>query len=101
MQVRMDTGTDVDLTERAAEGDAAAFEELYRRHSEASYRVARAVTGNNDDAADAVSEAFTKVFTSLPRRSADGGATQFRPYVLAATRNASIDILRRRGKSLP
>ena len=100
-QVRMDTGTDTALTERASEGDAAAFEELYRRHSEASYRVARAVTGNNDDAADAVSEAFTKVFTSLPRRAADGSATQFRPYVLAATRNASIDILRRRGKSLP
>lgn len=97
----MDTGTDSALTERAAEGDSAAFEELYRRHSEASYRVARAVTGNNDDAADAVSEAFTKVFTSLPRRSPDGGATQFRPYVLAATRNAAIDILRRRGRSLP
>jgi len=97
----MDTGTDTALTERAAEGDAAAFEELYRRHSEASYRVARAVTGNNHDAADAVSEAFTKVFTSLPRRSADGGATQFRPYVLAATRNAGIDIIRRRGRSLP
>lgn len=101
MQVRMDTGSDVVLTERAAEGDAAAFEELYRRHSGASYRVARAVTGNNDDAADAVSEAFTKVFTSLPRRSSDGNATQFRPYVLAATRNAAIDILRRRGRSLP
>lgn len=97
----MDTGTETALTERAAEGDSAAFEELYRRHSEASYRVARAVTGNNDDAADAVSEAFTKVFTSLPRRSADGSATQFRPYVLAATRNAAIDILRRRGRSLP
>ncbi|HUR49966.1 MAG TPA: sigma-70 family RNA polymerase sigma factor [Acidimicrobiales bacterium] len=100
-QVRMDTGTDTALTERAAEGDAAAFEELYRRHADASYRVARAVTGNNDDAADAVSEAFTKVFTSLPRRSIDGAATQFRPYVLAATRNAGIDILRRRGRSLP
>ena len=100
-QIRIEGGTDPDLTERAAEGDAAAFEELYRRHSEASYRVARAVTGNNDDAADAVSEAFTKVFTSLPSRSGDGTATQFRPYVLAATRNAAIDILRRRGKSLP
>ncbi|MBW3537319.1 MAG: sigma-70 family RNA polymerase sigma factor [Actinobacteria bacterium] len=100
-QTRMEAGNDSVLTERAAEGDAAAFEELYRRHSEASYRVARAVTGNADDAADAVSEAFTKVFTSLPRRAADGSSTQFRPYVLAATRNAGIDILRRRGKSLP
>ena len=101
MQIRVETGSDSALTERAAEGDAAAFEELYRRHSEASYRVARAVTGNSDDAADAVSEAFTKVFTTLPRQSFDGTATQFRPYVLAATRNAAIDILRRRGRSLP
>ena len=100
-QIRLETGNDSVLTELAAEGDAAAFEELYRRHSEASYRVARAVTGNADDAADAVSEAFTKVFTSLPRRASDGSSTQFRPYVLAATRNAGIDILRRRGKSLP
>lgn len=100
-QTRMEAGNDAVLTERAAEGDAAAFEELYRRHSEAAYRVARAVTGNADDAADAVSEAFTKVFTSLPSRASDGSTTVFRPYVLAATRNAGIDILRRRGKSLP
>lgn len=99
--LRIDAGSDTQLTRLASEGDPAAFDELYRRHVDAAYRVARAVTRNPDDAADAVSEAFTKVFTALPRRGGQEFTTGFRPYLLAATRNASIDILRRRGRALP
>ena len=92
---------DSDLVRRAAGGDNGAFEELYRRHSQAAWRVAQAVTHNPHDAADAVSEAFTRVFQALPTgRLADGGA-QFRPYLMAATRNAAIDGLRRQGKTVP
>ncbi len=91
--------SDTDLAHLAGQGDATAFDELYRRHVDSAYRVARAVTRNTHDAADAVSEAFTKVFTSLSKSS--GFSTGFRPYLLAATRNASIDILRRKGRALP
>ena len=88
------------LAQRAGEGDSRAFEELYRRHAPAAWRVAYAVAGNPDDAADAVSDAFTRVFQALPA----GRLTQneqFRPYLLAATRNAALDGLRRQGRTQP
>jgi RNA polymerase sigma factor (sigma-70 family) len=91
---------DADLTVRAAGGDTGAFEELYRRHSAAAWRVGYAVTGNASDASDAVSEAFTKVFTALPAGRFPSEAP-FRPYLMTATRNAAIDGLRRSGRAQP
>ena len=90
--------TDAELTTRATDGDTTAFEELYKRHSESAWRVAYSVTGNRDDAADAVSEAFTRVFQALPAGRIGAGGAPFRPYLLVATRNAAIDHLRRTGR---
>ena len=95
-----DETPDADLTLRAAKGDTSAFEELYRRHSEAAWRVAYAVTGNPHDASDAVSEAFTRVFAALPAGRFPSEAP-FRPYLLTAARNAAIDGIRRSGKLQP
>lgn len=96
---RLDRRPDSDLVARAASGDASSFEELYRRYSSNAWRVAYAVAGNRDDAADAVSEAFTRVFEVLPGgRLAEG---EFGPYLLAVTRNAAIDTLRRSGRLEP
>src|SRR5688500_16367528 len=93
--------SDAELATRAAGGDSGAFEELYRRHAPSAWRVAQSVSHNPDDASDAVSEAFTKVFQALPKgRLTDGGAG-FRPYLLTATRNCAIDVLRRRGRTEP
>jgi RNA polymerase sigma factor (sigma-70 family) len=92
--------SDGELTLRAAKGDTAAFEELYRRHAPAAWRVAYAVTGNPHDASDAVSESFTRVFASFPAGRFPADAP-FRPYLLAATRNAAIDGIRRAGKLQP
>src|SRR4051794_40111310 len=95
-----DVVADADLVIRAAAGGTDAFGELYRRHVDAAWRVAHAVTGNPEDAADAVSEAFTRVFRALPEgRLVDGN--RFRPYLLAATRNAAVDVLRRTGRVRP
>ncbi|MEO6121169.1 MAG: sigma-70 family RNA polymerase sigma factor, partial [Acidimicrobiales bacterium] len=90
---------DAQLTARAAGGDVGAFDELYRRHVDAAWRVAQAVTGNSHDAADAVSDAFTRVFQALATRLKDGD--HFRPYLLTSTRNAAIDVLRRNGRTSP
>jgi RNA polymerase sigma factor (sigma-70 family) len=87
------------LTQRAAEGDNRAFEELYRRHAPAAWRMAYAVAGNPDDAADAVSDAFTRVFQMLPSGRLASAEEHFRPYLLAATRNAALDCLRRQGRT--
>lgn len=91
--------TDASLVARATAGDLAAFGELYRRHVDAAWRVALAVTTNPDDAADAVSDAFTRVFQALPERLY--AADHFLPYLLAAVRNAAIDVLRRGGRQQP
>ena len=88
---------DADLTVRAAGGDTGAFEELYRRHRPRPGGVGYAVTGNANDASDAVSEAFTRVFAALPAGRFPAEAP-FRPYLMTATRNAAIDGLRRGGR---
>lgn len=96
----IETASDGELSLRASDGDTTAFEALYRRHADSAWRLAFAVTGNADDAADAVSDAFTRVFQALPAGQLPEG-DQFRPYLLAATRNAAIDTLRRTGRTQP
>ena len=88
------------LVDRVVAGFDGDFEELYRRHASAAWRVAQAVTGNAHDAADAVAEAFARVLQAVKAgRLLDASA--FRGYLLAATRNASLDTLRRAGKTRP
>ena len=96
----VERATDAELVRAGATGTSEAFAELYRRHSAAAVRVARGVLANGDDAADAVAEAFTKVFGSISggRFSDD---VEFRPYLLAATRNAAVDQVRRVSRLAP
>ncbi|MHB1923744.1 MAG: sigma-70 family RNA polymerase sigma factor [Acidimicrobiales bacterium] len=94
------TSDDLDLARAAAGGDGSAFDELYRAHADAAWRVAFAVTGNRDDAADAVADAFTRFLTALTSgRLAD--LANVRAYLLSTTRNAAIDVLRRNGRLQP
>ncbi len=88
------------LVDQACHGDSAAFEELYRRHAQAAWRMAQAVTRNADDAADAVAEAFSRVFAAMLRGSFRTDAP-FRPYLLTATRNAAIDTIRHGKRTVP
>jgi RNA polymerase sigma factor (sigma-70 family) len=91
---------DAELAEGAAGGDGHAFEELYRRHAPAAWRLAYAVTGNAEDAADAVADAFTRVLQALPAgRLQDAGS--IRGYLLTATRRTAIDIARKAGRQRP
>lgn len=94
------SATDAALVAAARAGQGQAFAELYRRHAEAAWRVALSITHNPADAADAVSESFAKVLASI-QRDAPGPGAAFRPYLLAATRNAAIDICRRAGRLRP
>ena len=91
--------TDAVLVDRVIAGFDDAFDELYRRHASAAWRLGQAVTGNAHDAADAVSEAFARVLQAVRAgRLQDGDA--FRSYLLTATRNAALDTLRRGGRTL-
>jgi RNA polymerase sigma factor (sigma-70 family) len=83
-----------------SEAFGASAEDLYRIHAPAAHRVARSITRNPDDAADAVAEAFAGVLEAVAAGRVSG-SDGFRPYLLAATRNASIDILRRTERLTP
>lgn len=92
--------TDAVLVDRVIAGFDGAFDELYRRHANAAWRLGQAVTGNSHDAADAVSEAFARVLQAVKAGKLQNGDA-FRSYLLTATRNAALDGLRKQGKAAP
>ena len=53
---------DVELARLAANGDAAAFDEIYSRHKSFVYSVAVRMTGNQADAEDLTQESFVVVW---------------------------------------
>lgn len=91
--IEHDAASDHALVEQATAGDAGAFDALHRRHGELAWRLAVAITGEASMASTAVVEAYGTVFTGLRagRTTAD---VAFRPQLLAAVRNASIDLRR-------
>lgn len=78
------------LAERAQRGGRSAFDELYRRHAAASWRLAQAVTHGPGEAEAAVAGAFA---ATLGGRSAPGAAPDrnLRLSLLTATRHAATD----------
>jgi RNA polymerase sigma factor (sigma-70 family) len=78
----------------------ASVDELYRRHAGEAMQVARSITRNADDASDAVAEAFAGVVKAMRQeRSIDGDS--LRAYLMVATRNAAIDVVRRAERVTP
>jgi RNA polymerase sigma-70 factor (ECF subfamily) len=64
-QFELGTRSDTTLVRFAKEGDAAAFEELVRRHTLMIQRVAAHITNSREDAEDIAQEAFLKAFQNL------------------------------------
>lgn len=56
---------DAKFVEQARAGDAAAFEELVKRHQRRVYRVLLGITGNMAEAEDATQNAFLKAYLNL------------------------------------
>ena len=81
------------LVAQAGSGDTGAFEALHHRHAESAWHLACAVTGDPSLAAAAVPEGFAKVFTAL-RAGRTSPENAFRPQLLAATRDAALDLRR-------
>jgi RNA polymerase sigma-70 factor (ECF subfamily) len=59
------------LVERLQSGDAAAFEQLVRTHMAALLRVARRMMHSEEDARDAVQDAFVSAFRSIGKFDAN------------------------------
>lgn len=71
------------------------MEQIFERYSQEMFRQAYAVLRNEDDAEDAVQDAFFKIWKHLDKlREVDAGRTKW--YVICVARNAAIDIYRKK-----
>jgi len=85
--------TDEVLVGRAREREAAAREELFQRYRGDAYRVAFRFLGHEQDALDAVQDAFIKAFSGLGEFD---GRCSFKYWFLRIVANSALDSGRRR-----
>lgn len=88
------------LARSAAGGDGEAFATLYERYARRAYNLALRLCGSDEDAADAVQEAFLSVMRRLPELG-ESAELVFGSYLFTATRNATYDLMRRQQRSQP
>ncbi|WCB95771.1 ECF RNA polymerase sigma factor SigK [Baekduia alba] len=84
---------DEDLMQLVRQGDAAAFEVIYERHSSAAFSLAYRMMGRRGAAEDVVQEAFLALWRSGARYDHTRGSV--RTWVLAVVHHRAIDALRR------
>ncbi|HZD57034.1 MAG TPA: sigma-70 family RNA polymerase sigma factor [Anaerolineales bacterium] len=85
------------LIDRAKNGDAEAFGELYDRHLQPVFRFFYSRLNNRQDAEDLTEETFFRVWRSLPRFEDQG--VPFLAYIFHIARNLLIDHRRRSANS--
>lgn len=85
--------SDSDLVARARAGDNASFGALVGRYQQAALRLAAAVSGSTDDAADIAQEAFVKAHRSLPKLT---DPAMVRSWLLRIVANEAKNYLRGR-----
>jgi RNA polymerase sigma factor (sigma-70 family) len=85
--------SDERLAQRAAQGDRAAFEAIYRRYHQPLYRFCLAMVGNPADAQDALQNTMVKALRALP---GERRLIRLRPWLYRIARNESVELLRRR-----
>jgi RNA polymerase sigma-70 factor (ECF subfamily) len=85
-----------DVLARARSGDQAAFRIIVEGYSRDVFRLAFRITGNEEDAEDAVQETFLRAYRKLEGFEA---RANFGTWLYRVTANTSIDVLRRRKRS--
>ncbi|MBN2167878.1 MAG: sigma-70 family RNA polymerase sigma factor [Actinobacteria bacterium] len=85
-----------DLIKKAREGDRAAFEELFKMHSNKVFSIAYRVTGNASDAEDLCQEVFMQVIRKIDSFQ---GRSSFSTWLYRITVNRSRDCLRKKKRS--
>ena len=83
---------DHDLVQRVQAGDSAAFRALYDKYHRRAFAVAMGVVKNEDDALDAVQNAFVKVHKNIHKFQ---GSSSFYTWLYRIVMNVSIDHVRR------
>lgn len=89
--------TEPELVALAKAGDLSAFERLVEGAQRRCYRVARQITGNDSDAADATQQGFLSAVEQLHRFR---GESSFVTWVSRIVSHAALKILRKR-RGLP
>lgn len=82
-----------DLLARCLAGDELAWEAFVRRFQGRIYSIAYSYSGNPDDARDLAQDIFVRLYSSRRQWAAAEG---FVPWLVATSRNLSVDFLRRR-----
>jgi RNA polymerase sigma-70 factor (ECF subfamily) len=93
MVVEGPTTTDGELVARVADGDRAAFDELYRRYARSVLGLALRRIGDRGRAEDAVQETFASIWRSAGRYDPARGPAA--PWLYTVARNTVTDALRR------
>ena len=88
--------SDERLARRAAAGDQAAFEEIFRRYHQDLYRFCLATAANAQDAQDAVQNTMVKVMRALPGEKRQ---IKLKPWLYRIARNESVETVRKRRDS--
>jgi RNA polymerase sigma-70 factor (ECF subfamily) len=81
------------LVAAAKAGDAAAFEELVNRYERKIFRLTINITGNREDAEDAMQDAFLKSYTHLQSFQGD---SRFYTWLVRIAANEALMRLRKR-----
>lgn len=81
------------LVAAAKKGDSAAFEELVNRYEDRIFRLTRNITGNQEDAEDAMQDAFLKAYSHLQDFHGD---SRFYTWLVRIAANEALMRLRKR-----
>jgi RNA polymerase sigma-70 factor (ECF subfamily) len=94
----MDSGDDVELTDRCLHGDPQAFEPLVKKYERVMFNVALRMVGNYEDARDIAQTTFVKAYENLgtydPRY-------RFFSWIYRIMRNECLNFLQRRKTHQP
>ncbi len=93
LRQRTPSDEDLPLVDRALAGDTQAFEDLVRRHECRVFRTAVALTGNNEDAEEALQDTFLNVYQHLGEFRRD---SRFTTWLTRIVINAALQKIRRR-----
>jgi RNA polymerase sigma-70 factor (ECF subfamily) len=93
----MSDGEDRELVERFARGESRAFDTIVEKYEQRVYAIALRMTGNVEDARDAMQDVFISALRAL--RSFRGDA-QLSTWIHRVAVNASLDVLRKRKRHI-
>ena len=93
MSVEYGTLSDAELVDRTKAGDNRGFDELVRRYRDRVFRLSTKILRHEDDAAEALQDAFLSAYRGLPNFKRE---STFSTWLYRIATNASLMKLRRR-----